>query len=115
MTNSVSAAVVIPARYASTRFPGKPLARQSGKFLIQHVVEQAAYVVPCVVGQKKQAVPVSQTRPHAALYVAQVPAWHATAAAVPETIDDPSWVTGGSGAKSQLLTECGGSGLHSCW
>jgi 3-deoxy-manno-octulosonate cytidylyltransferase (CMP-KDO synthetase) len=42
VTNSVSAAVVIPARYASTRFPGKPLARQSGKFLIQHVVEQAA-------------------------------------------------------------------------
>ena len=34
-------AVVIPARYGSTRFPGKPLARQTGKFLIQHVVEQA--------------------------------------------------------------------------
>ncbi len=30
---------VIPARYASTRFPGKPLARQTGKYLIQHVVE----------------------------------------------------------------------------
>ena len=35
------AAIVIPARYGSTRFPGKPLARQTGKFLIQHVVEQA--------------------------------------------------------------------------
>ena len=35
-------AIVIPARYGSTRFPGKPLARQTGKFLIQHVVEQAA-------------------------------------------------------------------------
>ncbi len=35
------AAIVIPARYGSTRFPGKPLARNTGKFLIQHVVEQA--------------------------------------------------------------------------
>lgn len=31
---------VIPARFASTRFPGKPLADQTGKPLIQHVVEQ---------------------------------------------------------------------------
>ena len=38
----VSALIVIPARYGSTRFPGKPLLRDSGKFLIQHVVEQAA-------------------------------------------------------------------------
>ena len=32
---------VIPARYASARFPGKPLARQTGKYLIQHVYERA--------------------------------------------------------------------------
>ena len=31
---------VIPARYASTRFPAKPLALIAGKPLIQHVVEQ---------------------------------------------------------------------------
>ena len=31
---------VIPARYASTRFPGKPLALIAGKPLIQRVVEQ---------------------------------------------------------------------------
>ena len=31
---------IIPARYASTRFPGKPLVRIAGKPLIQHVVEQ---------------------------------------------------------------------------
>jgi 3-deoxy-manno-octulosonate cytidylyltransferase (CMP-KDO synthetase) len=31
---------IIPARYASTRFPGKPLALISGKPLIQRVVEQ---------------------------------------------------------------------------
>jgi len=31
---------VIPARFASTRFPGKPLAQIGGKPLIQHVVEQ---------------------------------------------------------------------------
>jgi 3-deoxy-manno-octulosonate cytidylyltransferase (CMP-KDO synthetase) len=31
---------VIPARFASTRFPGKPLAFIAGKFLIQRVIEQ---------------------------------------------------------------------------
>lgn len=34
------AVAVIPARYASTRYPGKPLAKETGKFLIQHVYEQ---------------------------------------------------------------------------
>lgn len=32
--------VIIPARYASTRFPGKPLALLQGKTVIQHVYEQ---------------------------------------------------------------------------
>lgn len=32
---------VIPARMASTRFPGKPLADETGKPMIQHVCEQA--------------------------------------------------------------------------
>ena len=32
---------VIPARYSSTRFAGKVLARDTGKFLIQHTYEQA--------------------------------------------------------------------------
>ena len=31
---------IIPARYASSRFPGKPLARIAGKTLIQRVVER---------------------------------------------------------------------------
>src|ERR1017187_1874386 len=31
---------IVPARYASTRFPGKPLALIAGKPLIQYVVEQ---------------------------------------------------------------------------
>ncbi|HHY86591.1 MAG TPA: NTP transferase domain-containing protein, partial [Verrucomicrobia bacterium] len=31
---------IIPARYASVRFPGKPLALIAGKTLIQRVVEQ---------------------------------------------------------------------------
>jgi len=35
----LSVAAIIPARYASTRFPGKPLANQTGKPLIQHVYE----------------------------------------------------------------------------
>ena len=33
---------IIPARYASTRFPGKPLAMLSGKPVIQHVYEKVA-------------------------------------------------------------------------
>jgi len=33
--------VVIPARYASSRFPGKPLADIAGKPMIQHVFERA--------------------------------------------------------------------------
>ncbi len=40
----MTALIVIPARYASSRYPGKPLARETGKFLIQHVVEQAQRV-----------------------------------------------------------------------
>ena len=36
---------LIPARYASTRFPGKPLALLAGKPVIQHVYEQAAKVL----------------------------------------------------------------------
>jgi 3-deoxy-manno-octulosonate cytidylyltransferase (CMP-KDO synthetase) len=35
-------AIVIPARYQSSRLPGKPLLRETGKFLIQHVHELAA-------------------------------------------------------------------------
>lgn len=37
----MSAIVVIPARYASTRFPGKPLALLKGKPLIQHVYQNS--------------------------------------------------------------------------
>ena len=39
---------LIPARYASTRFPGKPLALLAGKPVIQHVYEQAAKVLDAV-------------------------------------------------------------------
>jgi len=37
----VSFTVIIPARYASTRLPGKPLADIGGKPLIQHVYDRA--------------------------------------------------------------------------
>lgn len=37
----MKAVAIIPARYASTRFPGKPLAAETGQPLIQHVVERA--------------------------------------------------------------------------
>lgn len=36
---------IIPARYASTRFPGKPLADIGGKTMIQRVYEQASKAV----------------------------------------------------------------------
>ncbi|GJL91876.1 3-deoxy-manno-octulosonate cytidylyltransferase [Hyphococcus sp.] len=37
----MKAAIIIPARYASTRLPGKPLLDRTGKPLIQHVYERA--------------------------------------------------------------------------
>lgn len=39
---------IIPARYASTRFPGKPLADLCGKPVIQWVYEKASEVIPNV-------------------------------------------------------------------
>ncbi|MAW82050.1 MAG: 3-deoxy-manno-octulosonate cytidylyltransferase [Parvularcula sp.] len=40
----MKAAIIIPARHASTRLPGKPLLSRTGKPLIQHVYENAAKV-----------------------------------------------------------------------
>jgi 3-deoxy-manno-octulosonate cytidylyltransferase (CMP-KDO synthetase) len=40
---------IIPARYASSRFPGKPLADIGGKPMIQHVYEQSSKVLDVVV------------------------------------------------------------------
>ncbi|MGN0228555.1 MAG: 3-deoxy-manno-octulosonate cytidylyltransferase [Muribaculaceae bacterium] len=39
---------IIPARYASTRFPGKPLARLGGKYMIERVWEQVSKVLDSV-------------------------------------------------------------------
>lgn len=39
----MSFTVIIPARYQSSRLPGKPLADIGGKPMIQHVVERAEY------------------------------------------------------------------------
>ena len=36
---------IIPARYASTRFPGKPLADMKGKYMIQRVYEQVRKIL----------------------------------------------------------------------
>ena len=36
---------IIPSRFASTRFPGKPLANINGKSMIQRVYEQAKLVL----------------------------------------------------------------------
>ncbi|MDR1757195.1 MAG: 3-deoxy-manno-octulosonate cytidylyltransferase [Culturomica sp.] len=40
--------ILIPARYASTRFPGKPLAELAGKPMIRHVAERASEAYPDV-------------------------------------------------------------------
>ena len=40
---------IIPARYASTRFPGKPLAEIKGKPMVQHVYEKCSEVFEHVV------------------------------------------------------------------
>ncbi|WP_425409925.1 3-deoxy-manno-octulosonate cytidylyltransferase [Hyphococcus sp.] len=40
----MSAAIIIPARYQSSRLPGKPLLKDTGKTLIQHVFENARLV-----------------------------------------------------------------------
>jgi 3-deoxy-manno-octulosonate cytidylyltransferase (CMP-KDO synthetase) len=48
----VAATAIIPARYASTRLPGKPLLRETGKYLIQHVCERVAAarrIAQCIV------------------------------------------------------------------
>ena len=44
-TNEMKFIVIIPARYASTRFPGKPLAMLGGKTVIERVYTQAKSVV----------------------------------------------------------------------
>jgi 3-deoxy-manno-octulosonate cytidylyltransferase (CMP-KDO synthetase) len=51
MTNTKNTIIIIPARYGSTRFPGKPLAKIAGKTLLQHVCDvamQAARELPDV-------------------------------------------------------------------
>jgi 3-deoxy-manno-octulosonate cytidylyltransferase (CMP-KDO synthetase) len=47
----MKSAIIIPARFASSRLPGKPLLKETGKYLVQHVWERACQVpgVDCVV------------------------------------------------------------------
>lgn len=41
MEDKISFIIIIPARFASSRFPGKPLAKIGGKEMILHVVDRA--------------------------------------------------------------------------
>lgn len=43
MTSEPNIAIIIPARYASTRLPGKPLLKIAGKTMLQRVVQLARY------------------------------------------------------------------------
>ena len=55
----MSVLAVLPARFASTRFPGKPLANETGKYLIQHVYERVAAaerIDECVVATDDQRI-----------------------------------------------------------
>ena len=49
MGKSLKFIAIIPARYASTRFPGKPLAMLGGKPVIQRVYEQVTGVISSAV------------------------------------------------------------------
>ena len=49
MSKDLKYIAIIPARYASTRFPGKPLAMLAGKPVIQQVWEQVSGVVDAAV------------------------------------------------------------------
>ena len=49
MNKSLRFIVIIPARYASTRFPAKPLALLGGKPVIQRVYEQVTGVISSAV------------------------------------------------------------------
>ena len=50
------AAIVIPARHASSRLPGKPLLKETGKYLVQHVHERA-----CLARRGKDPRAIAQT------------------------------------------------------
>ena len=41
----MSVIAVIPARFGSSRYPGKPLLKATGKFLIEHVVESSWAII----------------------------------------------------------------------
>ena len=47
---------IIPARYASTRFPAKPLALLAGKPVIQHVYERVSNLLDAVVATDDQRI-----------------------------------------------------------
>src|SRR5256886_10657388 len=53
-------AIIIPARYSSSRLPGKPLLRATGKYLVQHVYEQACQARPDAVVVATADEPIQQ-------------------------------------------------------
>ena len=49
---NLKALVLIPSRFASTRFPGKPLAQIAGKAMVSHVYDGCAPIVKMFPGSK---------------------------------------------------------------
>ena len=49
--------IVIPARYASSRFPGKPLAKINGKTMLERVYEKC-----CLAVEKKNIIVATDSK-----------------------------------------------------
>ena len=80
---SVETLIVIPSRYGSTRFPGKPLAEIAGRTMLQRVAEQARAAAAII--------------PHAAFVVAtddERIADHCAAISAPVVMTDPAAPSG---------------------
>jgi 3-deoxy-manno-octulosonate cytidylyltransferase (CMP-KDO synthetase) len=95
---------VIPARYASTRFPGKPLALLAGKPMVQHVWERARQaraltellvatederIVRAVEGFGGRAVMTSRDHVTGTDRLAEVAGWHGAPIVVNIQGDEP--------------------------
>lgn len=121
---------ILPARYASTRFPGKPLALIAGRPLIQHVVERCrrarslAAVLVATDDERIRAVagkfcPVEMTRPDhpsGSDRIAEVAARHACDAVVniqgDEPLIDPAVIDAVAGALAGAEMSTAATPLH---
>ncbi|MCB1531666.1 MAG: 3-deoxy-manno-octulosonate cytidylyltransferase [Alphaproteobacteria bacterium] len=86
-----SIAIIIPARYASTRFPGKPLAKIGGKTMLERVVHLARYAS---IDFPNIGVCVATDHPQIQKHCKQID--------VPSVLTDPRCATGSDRALASL-------------